>query len=311
MSYFVREIGTALITFNRMRWFRSRNGPNGLFEPATGPLPQPATLSGRLSEPHSLNGKTLSFRINGVTQVDVTFPGADPTTTSYVISRIAAATGLITATSSAGKLVLSTVLNGSLASLEILESDGAAFLGFDTGQAAVGIDQDVILSSGVHEYFYTDQNGSPEYYYKSQLLNSVTAVVSNASAPLSGEYFRTIAAANTVTAYIYLMGMNGRPLAGRIVHITNPVLPNALVVDGTRYGMFRHALNMTTDRDGYAEVRLVRGMEVDFAVDGTNLIRRIQVPTTGDGFDLLDPSLVVSDEFGIQEPKIDFMVRTT
>jgi hypothetical protein len=68
---------------------------------------------------------------------------------------------------------------------------------------------------------------------------------------------------------------------------------------------------MTTDRDGYAEVRLVRGMEVDFAVDGTNLIRRIQVPTTGDGFDLLDPSLVVSDEFGIQEPKIDFMVRTT
>lgn len=311
MSYFVRDITTALISFNRMRWFRCRTGQDGLFEAATAAFPEPAVLGGRHAEPHALNGKTLSFRINGVTRVDVTFPAADPTSSAYVVSQIAAATGLVIATIDSGKLVLSTALSGSLASIEILEGDAAPFLGFDTGQSAVGLDQDLILSSGTREYFYTDQNGSYSYFYKSQLLNSVSAIVSNESAPLSGDYFRTISSVHSMTAYISLADMTGRPLVGRIIHFTNPVLPNNIEILGTRFGLFRHSANIVTDRDGYAEIRLIRGMTIDMVVDGTNFIRKIQVPTVGDGVDLLDPSLSTEDEFGIQTPTLAFANRTS
>lgn len=311
MSYFVRDPTTALITFNRMRWFRCRSGQNGLFEAATAALPGPAVLVGRHAEPHALSGKTLSFRINGVTRVDVAFPAPDPTTSAYAASRIAAATGLVVPTINAGKLVLSTALNGSLASIEVLEGDAGPFLGFDTGQAAVGLDQDLVLSSGVREYFYTDQNGSYSYFYKSQLLNSVSAVVSNESVALPGDSFRTISADHTMVGFIHLADMTGRPIAGRLIHFTNPVLPNNIDISGTRFGLFRHSASMYTDRDGYAEIRLVRGMTVDMVVDGTNFIRKIRVPSTGDGIDLLDPSLSTEDEFGIQEPVLVFANRTT
>ena len=59
-----------------------------------------------------------------------------------------------------------------------------------------------------------------------------------------------------------------------------------------------------TDVTGAAESTLVKGMLLDVIIEGTSIIRRIQVPTTGSEFDLLDPDLVLGDPFQIQVPDL-------
>lgn len=310
LSYFVADITTELLTYNRLRLYRSRTGQNGLYEAATGSAAAGAVLEGAHETPHQLNGKTLSFRVNGVTQVDVTFADPDPVTTTQVLAAIAAETALVTATDVGGRVRLTTVATGSGSSIEILESDAAPYLGFDVGAATVGLDADVVLSAGVHEYLYTDQNSSVDFWYRVELRHSVTGQVKALSVPFQAGPIGT-PNATKIWCFIRLVDLAGVPLAGRVVTFANPFLPNTVTSGGTTWGAFRHFATMVTDSEGYAQIRLLRGMQVDVVVDGTNFIRRIEIPTTGDSVDVLDSSLVVADEFGIQEPDIDFAVRTT
>lgn len=310
LSYFVADLATELLTYNRLRFYRSRTGQNGLYEAATGPAATGAVLEGTHEDAHQLNGKTLSFMVNGVTQVDVLFSDPDPVTTTQVIAAVAAETALVTATDEDGKLRLTTVATGSGASIEILECDAAPYLGFDVEQAAVGLDADLVLASGTHEYLYTDQNSSVDFWYRVELLHSVTAQVKAQSVPFQAGPIGT-PNATRIWCFIRLVDLAGQPLSGRQITLANAFQPNTVTSGSTLWGAFRHYAQMITDSEGYAQVRLLRGMQVDVAVDGTNFIRRLSIPTTGDSVDLLDPSLVVEDEFGIQEPDIDFAVRTT
>jgi hypothetical protein len=207
--------------------------------------------------------------------------------------------------------VLTTVNTGSVASIEILESDAAPFLGFDIGAAAVGTDTDLVLVPGTHEYFYTDQNSDLSFFYRFQLRHSVTLQVSDLGVPIPASQVQNLDYTKSISCYLKLIDLQGRPIEGRRVTFSNPFIPNTVMQAGTRHGIFRHYATMTTDRDGYAEIRILRGMQVDISVDGSGFVRRILIPTVGDSVDLLDPVLVIRDEFGIQEPQIDFAIRTT
>lgn len=304
LSFFVQDIATALLTFNRMRAFRSRDGV--LYDQATAAAAAPATLEAANAEPHQLSGKTLKFRVNGVIDVSVLFAGADPYTTAAVIADIALATPDVIATAGVnGRLILTTVVTGSAASIEILESEAAPFLGFDIGAASVGIDTDIVLAPGIHEYFYTDQNSDLSFFYKFQLRHSITGQVSEFSVPIPADQVQGIDYINTITCYAKIMDLHGRPIQGRRMTFANVFLPNTV----NDFGLFRHYTDMETDKNGYAETRLIRGATVDFAVEGTNFVRRLTIPTTGDSVNLLDPLLVSEDEFGIQQPTIDFAIR--
>ncbi len=306
LSFFVQDIATALLTFNRMRAFRSRTGADGLYDAASGAAAGPATLEAANAEPHQLSGKTLKFKVNGVIDVEVLFAGADPYSTAAVIADITAETADVVATAGVnGRLILTTVVTGSAASIEIIESDAAPFLGFDIGAAAVGTDTDIVLVPGTHEYFYTDQNSDLSFNYKFQLRHSITGQVSDFSVPIPADQVQGIDYVNTITCYVKLMDLHGRPIQGRRMTFANVFLPNVL----GEFGIFRHFTEMVTDKNGYAETRLIRGAKVDFSVEGTNFVRRFTIPTLGDSVNLLDPSLVAEDEFGIQQPNIDFAIR--
>jgi hypothetical protein len=310
LSYFVADPVTALLTYNRVRFWRSRTGQEGLYEAATAPAATGAVLEGSADTPHQLNGKTLSFRVNGVTEVDVLFSDPDPVTTVQVVAAITGATALVLATDVGGKLRLTSVATGSGASIEILECDAAPFLGFDVGEASVGLDTDLTLLSTTHEYLYTDQNSSSDFWYRVELRHSVTLATSGLGVPFQAGPIGT-PNATKIWCFIRLVDLGGRPLANRSITFANPFLPNTVVSGGIRWGAFRHYAQMTTNSEGYAQIRLLRGMQVDVTVGGTNFTRRLLLPAVGDSVDLLDPTLVVEDEFGIQEPNIDFAMRTT
>jgi len=305
-AFLVQDITTALLTFDRLEVYRSRTGLNGIYDPAMAAAAAPAALSGRNREPHQLSGKTLSFLVNGATQVDVTFAGPDPYTTAAAVADIIAATPLVTPSVGPNtELVLTTVATGSAASIKILSSEAAPFLGFDTDQASIGLDAYVPLVVGQHEYRWTDQNSDPSFYYKWRLRHSVTMQVSEFSAPITAKEVQGLDYDATIGVFFKIYDLQGRPLSGRRATIANQFLPN-LVSGG---GLFRHFSDLVTNDVGYAEGRLVRGAQIDFAIEGTNFVRRLQIPTVGDLVDLLDPALVIEDEFGIQQPNIDFAIR--
>jgi hypothetical protein len=311
ISYFVDDISSALIAYNRLRWHRSRTGQNGLYEPMTAAAAGTATLLSPNSTPHQLNGKTLSFRVNGVTQVDVTFSSADPVTTAQAATEISGETALVTAVDDGGFLRLTTVATGTAASIEILESDAAPYFGWATGDSALGVAADTILVAGTHEYFFTDQNSDESFWYRVEFRHSGTGITTGMGVPFPSNSPTHVPASASIVCFVRLASARGAPRPGQRITFLNAFLPNAIEAQDRRWGIFRQYEQIETDRNGYAETRLLRGITVDISFDGTGFVRRIQIPTTGDRVDLLDPLLVVQDEFGIAEPNIDFAIRTT
>jgi len=308
LSYFVRDITTALLTYNRVRWHRSEDGPNGTFVPRTQAAATAAVLDSPLIEPHQLNGKEIKFQVNGVTDVALTVATVDPVSTADLITEIIGVTALVTPSDPGdGTLRLTTVTTGSGASIKIQDGDANAFLGWAEDDGAIGQDADTVLVAGTHEYFYTDQNSDREYWYKVEFLHSSTAATTGLGVAFPANQVDAVPKSQTIVAFIRWADMRGYPIECRNAAIHKVFLPD--VASG--FGIFRHSTTLTTDRKGYAEVGLVRGMVVDLSLDGTGFVRRITIPTAGDSVDLLDTSLVAEDEFGIQEADIDFAIRTS
>lgn len=309
--YLVVDIDAALLTYNRIRWYRGREGTDGAFEAATAATVQPATLLGTALTPHQLNGKTLKLRVNGNTDVDVTFADPDPVTSVQAAAAIDAASALITAADEGGKVRITTVATGTGAALEVLESDAAPYLGFLIGAAAVGLGADVALSAGVHEYAFTDQNSHPDFYYKVELRHNATSAVSPLSIALPSTRPDAVPYSETIACFIRLAGHDGKPLCRRTISVHNVNMPNRVTSGPLLWGIFRNSISMQTDLSGMATTRLIRGSTVDISVVGAGFTRRVTIPDTGDLVDLLDPDLATDDEFEIQEFNVDFAIRTS
>lgn len=310
MDFHIADLTTALATYNRMRWYRSRTGENGSFEAATAATAQVATLRCD-PEPHALEGKELSLRVNGATTVTLTFVSTDPVTSAEAAAEIELATGLLNAVDDDGVLVITTALTGSAASIEVLESDAAPYLGLVVGSAVVGQDADTVIASPTNQYFYTDQNSHEDFYYRVELRHNVNPVISPASIAFPATRAAGVPRSETVPCFVRLTDMTGLPLVGRTVSLYNAFIPNSVTASNKTWRIFREAIDLVTDANGYAETRLLRGLVIDVNLGGTGIVRRIQIPSTGDSIDLFDASLVTEDEFGIQEPTIDWAIRTS
>lgn len=307
LSYFTADIADLIATFDTVRWYRSRIGSVAGFEAATAATAAAAVLEAPHKGPHALSGKTLVFVVNGTDEVSVTFAAADPVTTAQAAAEINGVTALVVASDVSGYLRLTTAATGSGASIEIGDCDAAVYLGWESGDAVVGLDADTPLVAGVHEYFYTDRNSSTEFWYRVELHHTVTGDVSSPGVPFPAAAPTRVAYANTIIGYIKLCDMSGAPIPCRKITFHNAFVPNT--AEGGAWGVFRHNQSVRTNADGYAEFRFLKGIDIDVSIDGTNFVRRLTVPSSGDSFNLLDPTLVAQDAFGIQEPVLNFPFR--
>jgi hypothetical protein len=304
LSYFIADITTALATFNRLRWYRGL-AEVGPFEAITGAAATAASLVSSRGEPFDVQGLAVKFKVNGGAERTVTFTGVSALTAAQVVSQIQGTYVDFTAAVVGTGVSLTTVATGSAASLELTGGDALPYLGFLLGATSVGLDADTTLSAGVHEYFHTDSQSSVDYWYRTEMRSSLSAVVAPMSPAVKVQRPARIPDAQTIVCYLRLADMKGAAIAGRGITIANVFSPNV----AAGYGIFRHYEQGETDADGYFEMRLLRGMLIDLVIDGTSFVRRIQIPTVGDSVNLLDPALVTQDEFGIQEPNIDAAIR--
>lgn len=307
-SYFIANLDT-LSPYDVIRWYRSRNGQAGPYEAATDIEAEPASLQGTHAGPHAVNGKSLNFQLD-LDEYEVEFTDADPVSTDDVVAAINTAVGAPVAYNNDEYLAFSYG-EGSASSIEILGGDAAPYLGLQADQQAIGLDAHTALDSETHEYFWTDSQGSSTWWYRAELYNTETEATAGLSPAFVSAPSTRVAYDQTVMAYIRLSDLSGKPIAGRRITVHNVFRPNTATDSTGTWGIFRHYAQVETDSSGYAEIRLLRGARVDFSVDGTGFIRRIEVPEDVDAVDLLDPDLVVEDEFGIAQPDIDFAVRTS
>lgn len=303
-SYFIHDIASAMITYNRMRWYRSTGGSSGPFLAATAPSAQPATVTAALSPPlYDVVGKELVLYVDGsATPTAYTFSGSAPLVLAEVVAQLAAVTG-ITATTYEDCLRLQTVSTGSDASLYVESTDASVALGI-SGRSEVGLDSDLTLNSSTAEYFYVDQNSSSEYWYAVELYSTTTGDRSGLSVGFPGDPPNQLPKANTILAYLRLVGIDGRGVPNKKVTLFSG---QTALISG--HAMLPTYSEATTDRNGYAEMRVLRGIRVTAAVEGSDLTRTFVTPTTGDAFNLFDSALDVVDEFGVKTARVNTAFR--
>lgn len=307
IHYFNDRIATVLATFDRMQWFRSVDGEKGPYVPVTAGTSQPAELRAPRVGPYALSARELRVRTTAGEEV-VTLTGPDPVSAQDAADQInLGITGAIASVED-GRLVLRSVDTGTSAILQLLPTEGRAMLGFrESTSHAHGLDEHLDITSGVLEVTYVDHQSHENYWYKARYVQSYGLAVSEFTPPIPAKSCDALERDKTIVAYVRLVDLRGYPVVGRKITLVNRVMPN--VVDSR--GVMRFGIDLVTDANGYAQTRVLRGVAVDVCIDGSGHTRRIMTPTTGDGFDLLDPSLVASDEFGIKTLSLEYAIRTT
>ena len=209
-----------------------------------------------------------------------------------------------------GTLVIQTCQAGTAASLQITGGDGAAKLGLPLAlpdSLSYGKDARIALLKDKESYTFFDIRGNSSYFYRTRFFNSTNNTASDYSNPQPANQAAGVSASELVCGRVRLAGLNGKALSDvRVRVFTTPQLNQ---VDG--FLITGGALEAITGNDGTAQFSLVRGTAVTVAIDGTDLVREIVVPSdTEEGlFNLLDPSIGPDDYFRVKQPNIEYAQR--
>lgn len=307
VKIYVSDITNVLSNFDHLQMQRSKAGsPYVDSEFVTDVAATYPVIVGTNEGPFaSLNGKTLLVKVNGGAEQDVTFQAADPISLNNVIDEINTALSGVTADNDGtGKLELTGDLLGTGGTLEITGGTSLAILGLSQ-EKVNGLDAHVALQAGVSVYEYTDLSGEATYWYRSRYYNETLDTYGGWSDWIQGSVGTVVDAANLIIGRVKMTHIDGSALSGAKITIVN--VYNPLIVDD--YFVAGSSRQIVTDGTGQAEITLIKGSTLDIVLEGTSIIRRILVPTTGTDFDLLDPSLQQDDPFNIQVPDLPAAVR--
>jgi len=251
-----------------------------------------------------LQGKTLKIKVDRGAEQVLLFLGDNPIALVQVISEFnTGITGATAKNEGGGKLQIDGNNPGTDGHLHITGGTGLAILGLTVDQKDGGEDPYITLVSGTTLYSYTDNGGVVDDYYRTRFYNTSSGLFSAWS-----DWMQSSAAAvssnKLILATVQLATLAGLALDDRKIFISPA---NTSKSDG--YGIMGGSLEMTTDSQGKAQTYLVMGALVDVIFGGTDLVRRILVPSVGSTFDLLDDSLVQHDPWEIQTQDIPDAIR--
>lgn len=308
--------------FDAIEVERSRGLSTGPFEPLTEATWESARLPVLGGEPASVPpvgpaldivGDTLDLLVNETDAYSVLFtdPGAGTLTLSEAASQITATIPALSAwVDASAQLVLATKEVGTGASLRILGGDAAPKLGLaveEPSSLAYGYAARMALIPGKELYTFTDLRGSSAFFYRTRFINSYTGAVSGYTQPRPPAKGEGLSPEHLVRGQVSLVDLSGRPLRGAQVNVyTCPGL-------WERQGKLiaRSRLHGITGTDGIASFMLVRGVPVEVVIDGTSLVRQIQVPTDSSisVFNLLDPEIGPDDYFRVRHPHVEYAYK--
>lgn len=301
----VQQIDNVISLFDTIRVWRSETGEAGVYSLITADTAEAATVLGTVLSPFTVNGKTLTFKVDEGAEQTVTFASPDPVAAQFLLDEINTQATGATATEEGGALRLSSDTTGTASTLEITGGSALTDLGLSVG-TVTGKDAHVDLQVGVDTYYYDDESWADGYFYKTQYYNSTNGSFSDLSDPREGGVGTIVSSTDLILATIDMADLEGKPLAEQTIVFN--LVPSPLL-EVTDIAILGPAIEVETDSLGHAEVSLVRGALVDVVFIGTGVVRRITVPTTGTSFDLMGAVASADDNFQIQVPDIPQAIR--
>lgn len=307
VQIYAADIEAVMLNFDKIQVQRSKLGDpydDAVF--ITAAAAEPPVVTGTIVAPYSsLNGEDLKLKVNGGLEQSHVFATANPVSINNAVNEINNNFTDITASNDgANRLKLTGDLEGTGGTIEITEGDALADFGLTAG-ITHGKAVYVTLQTGVEEYIFTDLSGEASYWYRTRFYNLTNGTFGGWSDWVQGSTGSSLASGVLIVGKIRLAGLDGAALQGQKISIVNVYQP--LIADN--HFIAGRSIQLETDVTGYAESVLLRGSVVDVIIEGTSIIRRIEVPEEGAEFDILDPTLVLDDAFGIQTPDLPAAVR--
>ena len=298
----VDDIADVILSYNRIRVYRSVSGVAGNFEEITATTAAAATFTGARLEPYVLDGKDFVIDIDG-TEESFTFGAV--TTAAAAAAEITSNT-TATATDSGGYVQVTSGTTGTASTLEInTASEGAVALGMYVGDNDHGEESWVTLSGATKLYYVNDYQGSTDYWYKYRFYNTTNQAISDWSSAYQGREEGALDPQYIIYGTGYLVDTEGKPMPNVRITIMNKYLPKLVddkIIAGTQYTYY-------TEDDGFVSIPLIKGATVTLSIENTSLVRDIDVPDTGDTFDLMTTDM--QDAIGIVSYDLTDATRTT
>jgi hypothetical protein len=310
MSVYTVLIGVANIeavysVYDKIEVQRSEEGESGPYYAITATSATEATLLGLESSPFYLDGKTLKFKINEGAEQTILFESADPINIDDVVDYVNENGSDLLASEEDGLLRLTTLTTGTSASIEITGGTALSELGFEIGVQDTGEDIYISLSPSQDQYEYLVQSGNSECWYRTRYYNSVTFQYSGFSDPVKATVSSVLPTSSLIKCLIDLSSLDGSPMDGVVVAIYNRYVP--YVEEG--YLLTGKEIRLETDNLGHAETNLVKGSKITVAFSGTDIVRDIDVPTTGTEFNIVEAIVTADDMFQIHVEDIPAAIR--
>jgi len=244
---------------------------------------------------YQMGGKLLKFKLDGGTEVSVTFdpliPNWTPTQVANRINQFAAGRASVVS----NNLVLASATTGRTSSVVITYND-ATSLGWSDGTSALGQDIRIPLVSNTYFYGYIDLAGVSSYRYQWRFTNSSATQFTDFSDVIYGNassFVATNALSLATATFVNIQGVATQMTVLVAPADGTPMSIGGLVVGEVATKMF------TSDVNGFLAIPLMRGAKVRVAIEGTTLVREFVVPNTAT-FDLLATMGTAPDAFTIQ-----------
>lgn len=304
----VTNLTNVMSLFGLIQVHRSEAGELGPYSEITGPAPAPATLLGTETGNFTLNGLTLKLKVDQGSEQEIVFVTADPINADDTVDFINDHLTDAVASEEGGAVRLTSDSLGTASVLEITGGTALTELGFTLDQKDNGEDSRITLQAGVATYYYDDQSGDPDFYYKVRYFNSLNDQVSDFGPASKGDVGSVLPPSDLIKATVKLAALDGRPVTDRLVAFYNKYVPPAVF---SEYLLADREVTIITDQVGYAETMLVKGSHVVVSIAGTSIVRHITVPSSGTEFAVNDAVAAADDLFQIQIPDVPAAVRRT
>jgi hypothetical protein len=240
-----------------------------------------------------IGGLSFSVQVDGGTTTTISFPGEilQNWTTSQVVLRInEVVPGLASVRGMTVRLMSPST--GRASSLTIVSDQTGMF-----GAVSVhGLDQRILLASGVMLYRYYDEvPATPGARYRWRFSADGEAPYSNFFDYSTGQKKPLLDTSLMSVATAIFTDLSGRAVQRSVVMtaVGAPTFKNGLVIGAERSRVYE------SDGDGFLQVELVRGTTVRVGIEGTNVVREFVVPDVPT-FDLLQIMSTLSDRFDVQ-----------
>lgn len=300
---YARDIAKLLTLYTHIRVDRAYSG-GGPWTPITGESAKQASLTARVDDPYLISGKYLELELPDASLFSYIFTSPDPVTAAEAAAELNAASTLLDCTTDGNKLVLKTRDSGTETALRVAGGDSCPYLGFALNDTAFGIDEDIPLVPDQVLYQFIDKNGNPDWAYRYRFISSTSPQESEPIITVPSQELSLDLDALAV-GRAHAVDLDGRAAFGAIAYICNrytpPSISGKLIIGGQA---------KTIDRNGDVWFPLIKGATIEFWIAGTQIHRVITVPNVAE-FDILDPSLMRDDLWGIVVPPYNALPRVT